>query len=610
MEVDDGIPPGVYQYGFMLSANVPAPAMSLPDTAARVDDTAGHPDGPFHAEAPDSRRLRIPLTSGGLGQLALGDFTLETRFRLSVRDRGVLMGNWTTGQGAINLEIINDRISNKVRLYIQPVGGGTTVDMNVSADPVTSAIWDGAWYHLVGMRSGSTCYLYINGVKVGEKADTAGSFTMTGDYYYIKGDTRTGYELFDGDIENARLWTRALETNEVAALAAGAEPGGAEVSASGMLAEYASAYSPFNATYDNPMYRTSMVPPLKYVTRTNFTAEAWFRTTNAARAVLIGNYSGSTANAFNLEIRDTDSVRFLMVSDSETDVQSDTLPYDIHNGQWHHLAGIVRDSTAYLYMNGVEVKNIPYVSGSFDLSDFGLCIGKDMRNNLDVLAFNGDIRDARVWARALETNELAAIVTGSEPGSAAVAISNLLAEYSYTMPSNSLSKAGFPGSKFLRTYVKGTNSVTLVFDNLPRHAEVGLGMLLAQLDSLDLSGDLTIIKIDGQEILSAHFDYNSGDTRVSEFKLFGQVADKQLLLNTSVSEGIDLFHCSYNTESYNDNVYDLSLLEPLQKIPHTDNTLTLEIIGIQNEYNEYEGTGIDRLELNVPAIKGTMISIR
>jgi len=57
-------------------------------------------------------------------------------------------------------------------------------------------------------------------------------------------------------------------------------------------------------------------------------------------------------------------------------------------------------------------------------------------------------------------------------------------------------------------------------------------------------------------------------------------------------------------------VYDLALLEPLQSIPHSADTLVVELLGIHDAPPENEGFGIDRFELTVYPRRGTMFFLR
>lgn len=611
MQMDDGIPAGVHQTGWLLrdQVQVPAVAARLPETASRVDDTAGHPDGAFHAEAITAPKFRVPLTESGLGQATLGDFTIEAMFRARENDRGILMGNLVNiNMRALNLELQN--ANDGVRVYVQPYTTGfTTVDLKASPGAVN--IRNGGWHHLAAVRRDGMIYLHLDGTQVGQTKDTAGSFTLTGTNFYLKGDARTDVTVFNGDIENARLWTRGLSSNEVANLAAGVAPGGAEIPATGLLAEYVGLYGPYHAFYANPRYRVPLAPPLTRMTRGNWTVETRFRTTNTGRGVLMGSYANlATLSCVNLELTADNKARLYvqpaLAGRSPFNVYSTAS--NTRDGAWHHLAGICRTDKAYLYLDGQQVGVASNSAAAFDITAANFYLGRDIRTG--ATEFDGDYENTRLWSRALETNEVAAIAAGARPGGAEVAVTNLLAEYSYYRPTNHLGLACFPGDWFMRTHVTGTNSLSLFFEELPRHTELGIGMLLAQLDGLNAvaAGDAFVIRMDGAEILSVRLGYNSGyEVQVSDFRLLGQSADPQLLLDTLTLGGENLYFCGMDTVDYNEHVYDLSGLEALQSIPHRGNELTVEILGIQNEGFGYEGFGIDRVELTVPPVKGTLL---
>lgn len=254
------------QYAFEHAEGEPV----TPGTAVRaqVDDTGGHPDGPFPAVAtprgaptyvddvPDALReagasrhalrfaaavsgeapsLQIGLTPA-LRSITQGDFTLEAWFRTTDAGRNVIMGNYAGRyDGSLNLELHTD---NRVRLWVQPVEGRVT-DINIRADVLDINTRDGQWHHLAGVRRGDTVYLYLDGRPAGTRPDTAGAYDLQGEAYFIGRDTRTRETNFRGDLDNARLWTRGLSAEEVAALARGALPGQeGGPSAEGLLAQY------------------------------------------------------------------------------------------------------------------------------------------------------------------------------------------------------------------------------------------------------------------------------------------------------------------------------------------------------------------------------------
>ncbi|MDD2598091.1 MAG: LamG domain-containing protein [Kiritimatiellae bacterium] len=602
--------PGVYQSGWLLNAGSQMLfPMRIFDTASRLDDTASHPDGPFHAEPTTFNRLRAPLAANGLGQITQGDFTIEARFRTRDNERGILLGNYQNhSMCALNLELA---YGNIVRLYVQPYTTGRST-VNLLGTPLTGTnIRDGGWHHLAGTRAGSTLTLWLDGVPLATAADTAGAYALTGPHFFMKGDTRTDITLFNGDIEDARLWTRSLNAAEVSSLASGVQPGGAEIARSALLAEYAGSYSPHNAEYAAPKYRTPLVTPLTRLTRGDFTVESWFRTTDPERGVIMGNhFSGTAGRAVNLELATPNQVR-LYVQNSPTVVNVYAPGGASRDGGWHHLAGLRRSGQLYLFLDGKQVGTAADTTGSFDLNGSHYYFGRDSRTGLT--EFDGDFKDARMWSRALDNSEITALAAGARPGAPDVAINNLMAEYTHYRPTNSLYTAGLTSDYFFRTSVTGVNTLTLVFEELPRHTAIALGAFVAQLESLDPTrdNDCFIIRVDGEEVLKVGLGFGTAshysEPEVASLELFGEPADPQLFAATLTVGGEELFDGGAEPNGYNEHVYDLSRLEALQNIPHRSKTLQIEIIGIHNQDYKTEGFGLDRIQLTVLPVKGTLL---
>ena len=175
--------------------------------------------------------------SSPLRRLTQGDFTIEAWFRTTDSGRNILMGNFAADRnGALNLELHTD---NRVRIYLAPAGQGRTVDLNVAADALDINTRDGRWHHLAAVRSGQRVSLYLDGRLAGECPDTAQSFDLPGDVFYIGRDTRTGSTTFQGDLDDVRLWRRALNAQEIASLTQGNLPGQNNgPPANGLLVQY------------------------------------------------------------------------------------------------------------------------------------------------------------------------------------------------------------------------------------------------------------------------------------------------------------------------------------------------------------------------------------
>jgi hypothetical protein len=612
LNADSGLPGGMFNNGWLVhGVQNPAYPYTAADTAGAlfdyVPDTAGHAAGPFHAEIADVK-WRVPMTEA-MRQVPQGDYTLETWFRTTHRDRGTLMGNHSDAapNGVVNLELHG---TNNVRLYQRNLSAAVT-DLNLLATNVNTR--NGQWHHLAGIRRGSTMVLYVDGQEVGAAATSLGTYPLSGNYQYLGRDQRTAV-AFNGELGTARVWMRALSTNELEGIVALGIPGGGAVSKDSLLAEY-DLHAPFDAVKPGlglPGYQIALTPPkFRQIPMTDFTLEAVFRTTATSygSAVLMGNWSNNMYSAVNLQLEGANTVRFYMRNTAGTVASLSVVPANVNtrDGNWHRLAAVRRDNTMALYLDGQPVGSQAQMLGAYPLQGVYYYLGRDGRDLTSSRFYGGDLSQARIWTRALSADELAGLAASN-----AVPADGLLAQYA-PMLTNSLVTAGFPGSRFLRSFTTRTNSATLVFADLPRHDKIGLGMLLAQLDQLEpvSGGDRFVIRVDGAEVLSVGLGPDQGaEPQVSTLSVLGVPTDVGVIKNTLTCGGEDLFFCGTAWNDYRDHVYDLALLEPLQSIPHTAGTLVVELLGIQDAVGENEGFGIDRLELTVYPRRGTLIAVK
>lgn len=174
-------------------------------------------------------------------------------------------------------------------------------------------------------------------------------------------------------------------------------------------------------------FRVVLIEPLRALAMGDFSIEAWFRTTDEGRNILLGNYSGDYEGALNLELHTDNRVRMYVQPHGEgrtTDlsVRAGALDIDTRDGQWHHLAGIRRDNVVYLYLDGRLAGQRSDHAGAFFLQGDALFIGRDSRTGGTV--FEGDLARVRLWRRALSEDDLLSLVTG-----APVNTDGLLAQY-------------------------------------------------------------------------------------------------------------------------------------------------------------------------------------
>ncbi len=85
----------------------------------------------------------------------------------------------------------------------------------VNAPNVSLPMKENTWYHLVGVRDtvSDKLKLYSNGVLYAETTDTTGPYAYQS--FYLGKLASSGYGSFNGKIEEAAVWTRALDANEV-----------------------------------------------------------------------------------------------------------------------------------------------------------------------------------------------------------------------------------------------------------------------------------------------------------------------------------------------------------------------------------------------------------
>ncbi|MEK7174650.1 MAG: LamG domain-containing protein, partial [Patescibacteria group bacterium] len=70
----------------------------------------------------------------------------------------------------------------------------------------------GVWYHVVGTHDGQTANVYVDGILKSSSTSSGTSFTSTG--LRVGADT----EVFDGQIDDVRIYNRALSAAEISAL--------------------------------------------------------------------------------------------------------------------------------------------------------------------------------------------------------------------------------------------------------------------------------------------------------------------------------------------------------------------------------------------------------
>lgn len=351
----------IVRWDYETSGGVP---VTLGQTAVgQIDDTGGHPGGPFdatghggtlsyeagvyashhalqfsEATSPiDYADLSLPAAIGAITQ---GAFTVETWFKTSDTSRGVLLGTY---YGDIKNDLDFEVYNGKLRGHI---GSPTAVtDFQSSGHP---SVADGQWHHGAFVRdaAGGTVRLYLDGVQRGSTTDLSGSFTLDASTMYLGRDARTDFTRFDGYLDMTRISDVALTPEQFLIYSEQnyyrMETDGGVAVTGGQAASVVDDTGQHPIALDGAALPLSTAPPsysndvagsilhegnllsnshslsfdgyddyvelgnhslLKTLPQDDFTVEFFLKTdTSEERAVILGTYDGDTAYIVNLEI--------------------------------------------------------------------------------------------------------------------------------------------------------------------------------------------------------------------------------------------------------------------------------------------------------------------
>lgn len=258
--------------------------------------------------------------------------------------------------GPIHEFILTDADIEKVERFPRSKGG--LIDLNVPADKFKINTRDGEWHHLLATRDENGVQLYLDGKLVDTLESELTPFDLAGEFYFLGRDSRKGRTRFKGDLDDIRIWQRALTPEEISASAQAKPVSNRE----GLLAEYTftsesnsadsaeetlaalrnSASQQQNSLHaslspskqkgksdedtlsvangvlslpengaDDQGLQVELTPELRGVTQGKFTVEARFKTTDSGRNILCGNF-GNGAGNLNIELHEGNSVRLYL----------------------------------------------------------------------------------------------------------------------------------------------------------------------------------------------------------------------------------------------------------------------------------------------------------
>lgn len=150
--------------------------------------------------------------------LGAGDFTVTAWFKSTQKAAAdvypeLVFKNQDLASGSRRFEIFLNNPTGLPSDLIFKLWDGTSTD-NVA----TPAPLDGNWHHVVGRRRGNQLAVFLDGVSKASKTIALGSAANTGPLNFC--GVGQSWANYDGQIDNVRLFARALEDAEVAWLSA------------------------------------------------------------------------------------------------------------------------------------------------------------------------------------------------------------------------------------------------------------------------------------------------------------------------------------------------------------------------------------------------------
>jgi hypothetical protein len=305
----------------------------------------------------------------------------------------------------------------------------------------------GSWYHVVGVRETDTIRLYINGVQVQKAATTSSAITYGSAAYFatIAARQNTSNGLFNGYMDNVRIYSRPLSSTEVSQLYTTTSGCFTPTDiTSGMLACYSlngnandGSGNNINGTiYGSPTLGTDHYGNASnafyfdgvddYIDITNsllfqptqWTYSAWLNFSSNpsvglnAYILSIGG-AGATQgiavnNNSNVSNQGLISTTYEAVGSTPTFVLSGSLPT---LGSWYHVVGVRETDTIRLYVNGVQVQRAITTSSAISYGNATNFATIAARQNTSNGLFNGYMDNVRIYSRPLTAGEVSTLYT-------------------------------------------------------------------------------------------------------------------------------------------------------------------------------------------------------
>jgi len=248
---------------------------------------------------------------------------------------------------------------------------GNTGNWNVVETPCV--IDDTRWHHIAATFDGSNQRLYVDGVLKSSSGNVTYSVPATGAPVKVGSVNVIGYPtgggIFDGSIDEVKIYSDALDAAQVMALYKQSRGSG------NALRLLGDGYFDMGNLGD-PHF---------------FTIEAWIKRINISATQYI--VSGNSANSWSFGV--TASRLFVSLNGAST-VTSQDVP-EINDGKWHHVAVAFQDGPMNFYVDGVHKGWVEIGTSGLTVSNYSIGTQFSPGNS-----FDGEIDEVRIWDWVLD----------------------------------------------------------------------------------------------------------------------------------------------------------------------------------------------------------------
>lgn len=376
------------------------------------------------------------INVGNLGSLLAADFTVSAWvYPTAFVSTHSIFGRYEAHPGFAIYQLT----SGAYQFETSTAGGVITNQSGTKVIPLNT------WGLVTATRSGSTCTLYVNGIKDASGACSNASFNNGGSAVIgtrHSGTTAAPY-LWGGKLDDVRLYNRALSAAEVYKIYVA---GGAQVSNSSMAAKGSNSSGLVGWwTFDNTdttatrvfdkstsnnngtLTGTKKVAPGVMGQAFSFDGTSNYVTTDANIGI---TGSASRTVTFWMKPSTLQGTQVLFSFGITGCYNLFQLLYDIVNeglyaqnycvdasghtstitrGKWNFVALTFSNPTVKVYINGNSTPDINASLGTVNTGASPLKIGVSANDVNGYSKFNGDMDDFRVYNRALSVSEIAAI---------------------------------------------------------------------------------------------------------------------------------------------------------------------------------------------------------